>query len=191
MPVVHKYIWSAAPRSTTLVSPPSTVTPAARDAAAIASTSARSTSASRPSSRIIETVIPSALAPAIARSLTVPLTASSPIEPPGKRSGLTTKLSLVIAMFSTTPASASSAIPNAGASSPSMSVCVAFPPAPCARVMRSSRNRGRLARAVSMIPSTRCSRSAAASVVRPLTLPPAPVRSRGSPVDCFHTASFS
>ena len=36
-------------------------------------------------------------APAMARSLTVPLTASSPIEPPGKRSGLTTKLSVVSA----------------------------------------------------------------------------------------------
>ena len=36
-------------------------------------------------------------APATARSLTVPLTASSPIEPPGKRIGLTTKLSVVSA----------------------------------------------------------------------------------------------
>ena len=64
---------------------------------AIASTSARRTSASRPSSRIIETVSASGRAPAMARSLTVPLTASSPIDPPGKRSGLTTKLSVVIA----------------------------------------------------------------------------------------------
>ena len=37
----------------------------------------------------------SGLAPAIARSLTVPQTASVPISPPGKKSGLTTKLSVV------------------------------------------------------------------------------------------------
>ena len=37
------------------------------------------------------------LAPETARSFTVPLTASSPMEPPGKRRGLTTKLSVVMA----------------------------------------------------------------------------------------------
>ena len=41
---------------------------------------------------------------------------------------------------------------KAGTSRPSMSAAVALPPAPCAIVMRSSRNFGRLARAVSMIP---------------------------------------
>ena len=50
-------------------------------------------------------------APATARSLTVPLTASSPIEPPGKRIGLTTKLSVVSASpapsIATAPASPS------------------------------------------------------------------------------------
>ena len=40
----------------------------------------------------------SAFAPETARSFTVPFTASSPIDPPGKRSGFTTKLSVVIAM---------------------------------------------------------------------------------------------
>ena len=45
-------------------------------------------------------------APATARSLTVPLTASSPIEPPGKRSGLTTNESVVITMSPAAPASA-------------------------------------------------------------------------------------
>ena len=162
---------SAAPRSTTLVSPPTISTSAARAAAAIASTSARSTAESSPSSRIIDTVSASGRAPAIARSLTVPLTASSPIEPPGKRSGLTTKLSEVIAsrvpLTVTAPASASrgsEGVPagrsgaNAGTSSPSISVCVALPPAPWASVIRSSRKRARLARAVSMISSTRCSR---------------------------------
>ncbi len=38
----------------------------------------------------------------------MPFTASSPIEPPGKRIGLTTKLSVVSASPSTTPASPSS-----------------------------------------------------------------------------------
>ena len=97
-PVVARYIWSAWPRSTTLVSPDTISTPAAVAARAIASTSARSTSASRPSSRIIASVSASGRAPAIARSLTVPLTASSPIEPPGKRSGLTTNESVVTTM---------------------------------------------------------------------------------------------
>ena len=69
----------------------------ARRRAAIASTSARSSSAPSPSSRTSESVSASGRAPATARSLTVPLTASSPIEPPGKRIGLTTKLSVVSA----------------------------------------------------------------------------------------------
>ena len=51
----------------------------------------------RPSSSTSERLSASGRAPATARSLTVPLTASSPIEPPGKRSGRTTKLSVVIA----------------------------------------------------------------------------------------------
>jgi len=40
----------------------------------------------------------SALAPDTAKSFTVPLMASSPIEPPGNRRGFTTKLSVVTAM---------------------------------------------------------------------------------------------
>ncbi len=94
-PDVLMYIASAAPRSTTFVSPVITATPASEAARAIASTSARSSSASRPSSRTSATLIASGLAPAIARSFTVPFTASSPIEPPGKRIGLTTKVSVV------------------------------------------------------------------------------------------------
>ena len=62
---------------------------------AIASTSARRSSAARPSSSTIASVSASGRAPATARSLTVPFTASSPIEPPGKRIGFTTKLSVV------------------------------------------------------------------------------------------------
>ncbi len=108
---------------------------------------------------IIETVSASARAPAIARSLTVPLTASSPIEPPGNRSGLTTNASVVIAR-SPISAASSSPIPNAGTNSPSTSDAVALPPAPWAIVIRSSRNFARLALAVSMISSTRASRAA-------------------------------
>ena len=56
---------------------------------------------SRPSSRISDRLSASGRAPDTARSLTVPFTARSPIEPPGKRIGLTTKESVVIA--SSTP----------------------------------------------------------------------------------------
>src|SRR4051812_39975209 len=158
-PVVVMYRPSAWPRSTTLVSPPTIRTSAASAARAIASTSARSVSASRPSSRIRLSVSASGFAPPIARSLTVPLTASSPIDPPGNRSGLTTKASVVSASSPTAAASSSLSIPNAGASRPSTRLRVARPPAPWAIVIRSSRNFARLARAVSMIPRTRCSRS--------------------------------
>ena len=90
MPVVHTYMPSARPRSTTLVSPATICTPAACAARAIASTSERSSSAGSPSSSTSDSVSASGLAPDTARSLTVPLTASSPIDPPGKRNGLTT-----------------------------------------------------------------------------------------------------
>ena len=64
----------------------------------------------------------------------------------------------------TTPASpiSSSVSPSrasAGTSRPSIRVCVALPPAPCAMVTVSSLNRGRFERAVSMIRRTFCSRS--------------------------------
>jgi hypothetical protein len=77
-------------------------------------------------------------APTIARSLTVPLTASSPIEPPGKRIGCTTNASVVnarraswrpsAALFEVTspsiaasPSRASAGFSNAGTISPSTS----------------------------------------------------------------------
>ena len=67
-------------------------------AAAIASTSARSVVGGEALLEHHATRLSaSGRAPATARSLTVPLTASSPIEPPGKRIGLTTKLSVVSA----------------------------------------------------------------------------------------------
>src|SRR5450755_3384432 len=195
IPVVHRYIPSASPRGTTFVSPPTISTPACRAASAMAWTSSRSTPASRPSSRIIETVSACGRAPAIARSLAVPLTASSPIEPPGKRSGETTKLSEVIATLapstSTVPASpraASVAEPSAakaGSNNPSINVCVALPPAPWASVICLSRNRAFFARAVSMIWSTRSSRLVM------LTPPPPPPRSGAQyPRYAFEDASY-
>src|SRR3954467_896478 len=89
-PAVQMYMSSAWPRSTTFVSPATTSTPASRAAAARASTSPRRTSAGRPSSSTSDTVIATGRAPATARSFTVPFTASSPIDPPGKRIGRTT-----------------------------------------------------------------------------------------------------
>ena len=97
-PVVTTYIPSHLPRSTTLVSPVTTETPAA-------SRGRRPWRRSRPPAR--RRAAPprapappdsaSGRAPETARSLTVPLTASSPIDPPGKRIGRTTKASVVIA----------------------------------------------------------------------------------------------
>ena len=88
-------------------------------------------------------------APDTARSLTVPLTASSPIEPPGKRIGVTTKASVVIATHrpptSTQRGVAEGArapsLANAGTNTPSTSFRLALPPAPWAIVTRSSVNR--------------------------------------------------
>ena len=56
-------------------------------------------SVGKPDSRIKVTTIASGFAPETARSLTVPLMASSPIEPPGNTSGFTTKLSVVTAIL--------------------------------------------------------------------------------------------
>ena len=102
--------------------------------------------------------------------MTVPFTARSPIEPPGKRIGLTTKLSVVSARptpsISTVPASpiaSSEAEAKAGANSPSIRVCVALPPAPWDIVTCESLNLGRFERVVSMIERIRCSRSETAA----------------------------
>ncbi len=93
----------------------------------------------------------------------MPLTASSPIEPPGKRSGWTTKESVVSATsppssetIPASPSASSCSEPKAGSSSPSISPCVALPPAPCAIVTCASRNFARFARVVSMIPRIFC-----------------------------------
>src|SRR5208283_6006200 len=85
----------------------------------------------------------------MARSLTVPLTARSPMSPPGKISGRTTKESVVKASRDpfterTAPSwrCSSMELENAGMKIFSMSWCVRRPPPPCARTMRSSATRG-------------------------------------------------
>ena len=81
---------SALPRSTTLVSPATTATPAFSAARAIDRAIRRRSAIGKPSSITNAALNQSGSAPATARSLTVPLTASSPMSPPGKNSGLTT-----------------------------------------------------------------------------------------------------
>ncbi len=144
-PVVTTYIESHFPRSTTLVSPVTTGTPAARAASAMAVTSARRTSAGSPSSSTRATDRASGRAPDTARSLTVPLTASSPIEPPGNRIGRTTKASVVSASrapptssSAASPSGASASFSSSGTITPSTRARLALPPAPCAMVIRSS-----------------------------------------------------
>ena len=63
-------------------------------------------------------------------------------------------------------------MPKAGASSPSISVCVALPPAPWAIVIAPSLKRGRFARAVSMIPRIRSSRRSRYTTTRSLAKRP-------------------
>ena len=148
MPAVVMYMPSALPRSTTLVSPPTMATPERRSALDIARTSASRIGDGRPSSSTNVTTMEWPLAPATARSFMVPFTASSPMEPPGKRRGFTTKLSAVMAMgvpsISTRAASPSGSrelLHSSGANSPSTSLRLALPPAPCAISICGSRKR--------------------------------------------------
>src|SRR5262249_24704126 len=145
---VVMYSPSALPCSTTFVSPPTIGTPARRAAAPAASSSARRTAVGVPASTMRLQRSARGTAPATARSFTVPLTARSPIEPPGKRSGRTTKLSVVIARIalptvsraaSSRRASLARSIP-AGTMSRSTSRLLALPPAPCAMSMCASAN---------------------------------------------------
>ena len=89
---------SAAPRSTTLVSPVTMGTSASRAVAAMLAQTARSSSSAKPSSMTKAAASASGRAAAVARSLTVPATERRPMSPPGKRSGCTTWLSVVNAM---------------------------------------------------------------------------------------------
>lgn len=81
---------SAAPRSTTFVSPVTISTRADRAARAMSPTTRLSVSSGNPSSRMKPALSHRGRAPHIARSFTVPFTARSPIEPPGKNNGRTT-----------------------------------------------------------------------------------------------------
>ena len=63
--------------------------------------------------------------------------------------------------------SASVSPASVGTNSPSIRLCVAFPPAPWAIVICASRNLARLPRAVSMMPRIRCSRSETGADIRP------------------------
>ncbi len=97
-PVVVMKSPSAAPRSTTLVSPVTIGTPASRAVAAMLAQTARSSSRAKPSSMTKAAASASGRAAAVARSLTVPATERRPMSPPGKVSGCTTWASVVKAM---------------------------------------------------------------------------------------------
>ena len=150
MPVVVMYSESHLPRSTTLVSPVTTGTPARAAASAIAGISASQHVGGQ---ALLEDQRrrqrQRAGAADTARSLTVPLTASSPIEPPGNRIGRhdegvgghrqpRRRRPSAGRRRRAAPAPGSS---SSGTISPSTSARLALPPAPCAIVMRSSRNR--------------------------------------------------
>ena len=113
-----------------------------------ARTSASRISVASPASRMKLTTIASARAPETARSFTVPFTASSPMDPPGKRSGLTTKLSVVMATRASptvkcvaSPSGSFDPPIRIGAINPSTSRRLALPPAPCAISICGSRKR--------------------------------------------------
>ena len=94
MPAVFTYTWSPWPASTTLVSPVTMLTPAARAASPMSWATRPITDSSVPSSSTKPQERYAGTAPLMARSLRVPFTARWPIEPPGKNSGRTTKVSV-------------------------------------------------------------------------------------------------
>ena len=81
--------------STTLVSPVTIGTGTSLAVSSIERRTLSRTSMSKPSPIIIELARAKGLAPITARSFTVPLTASLPMSPPGKKSGLTVWPSIV------------------------------------------------------------------------------------------------
>ena len=96
MPEVLMKILSPLPRPTTLVSPVTMRHAGALGGARAPSRPrARSSASGSPSSRMNASDRQSGRAPPTARSLTVPLTASSPMSPPGKKIGVTTYESVV------------------------------------------------------------------------------------------------
>src|SRR5947207_1253041 len=110
-------------------------------------------------------------APTTAKSFTVPFTARSPIDPPGKRHGFTTNESVVKAMRS--PAGRSRIVASTNGASPwpsasrntaSTRASEALPPAPWASVTTSSVSRGRRRRNDSMRSRTAASRSTSSGI---------------------------
>ena len=93
----------------------------------------------KPSSSRYPALRKSGSAPHIARSLTVPCTASEPMSPPGKKAGVTTKVSVVKARRSLptvtiapSPSGSRCGLRKAGAKSVSMRRAVLRPPPPWA-----------------------------------------------------------
>ena len=148
MPLVLMKHPSALPRCTTLVSPVTIWVPAAPAAPAMAATMRRSSANEKPSSMMKPAERAKGSAAQAARSLTVPFTARSPIHPPGKKSGETTKESVVKASSwlpapaalktALSPRGSSRGLWNASRNIASTRVWVALPPAPCESVTLSS-----------------------------------------------------
>src|SRR5664279_2029465 len=129
---------SPCPASTTLVSPVTRRTPATVAACPIAVAMRLMSASAVPSSRMNAVDRYSGRAPDMARSFTVPLTARSPMVPPGKNIGFTTKESVENASrpagavsTAESPSSPSAASPNAGRKRCSMSSPDIAPPPPC------------------------------------------------------------
>ena len=80
-----------------MVSPATTLALASPAARAMDATMRSRSEKASPSSRMNPAVSAAGRAPATSRSLTVPHTASSPMSPPGKNIGSTTKASVVMA----------------------------------------------------------------------------------------------
>src|SRR5207253_1009356 len=129
--VVEMKTWSPLPRSTTLVSPVTSCTSHSAQAARIEATIRRRSSSGSPSSRMKAAAMNWGRAPPTARSLTLPVIASFPMSPPGKKIGLTTNESVVTA---SRPAAngrvAWSSRGPAGAKTSLISSCVRRPPLP-------------------------------------------------------------
>ena len=127
--------------STTFVSPATILTPASFAVSAMDFTIFWSTCVSAPSWMINPQVRYLGVAPLMRRSLTVPHTHSLPISPPGNSIGVTTKLSVVMAILplpSTTALSSisvSTLLSKALTNISSISSEVAAPPLPCAIVI--------------------------------------------------------
>ena len=90
IPAVLIYSLSTFPRSTTLVSPVTMLTPASAAVRLIDVMILSRSAIASPSSMMREREMYSGRAPDIARSFTVPQTASLPMSPPGKKIGSTT-----------------------------------------------------------------------------------------------------